>query len=60
MNQFARRVLLLGLFVAVSPPAQSQPSSIRGFTSAHAEGERQVEEKFRAVPKPENLREYMR
>ena len=60
MNQFARRVLLLGLFVAVSPSVQSQPSGIRGFTSAHAEGERQAEERFRAIPKPENLREYMR
>ncbi len=59
MNQFARRVLLLGLFLAVSPSAQSQPSSIRGFTSAHAEAERQAEERFRAIPKPENLREYM-
>ena len=59
MNQFARRVLLLGLFVAVSPSVQSQPSGIRGFTSAHAEGERQAEERFRAIPKPENLREYM-
>ena len=33
---------------------------IRGFTAASSEVQRQIEEKFRAVPKPENLRDYMR
>ena len=35
-------------------------SPIRGFTAASSDVQRQVEEKFRAVPKPENNREYMR
>jgi N-acetylated-alpha-linked acidic dipeptidase len=33
---------------------------IRGFTEASSEVQRQVEEKFRLVPKAENNREYMR
>src|SRR4029077_19687212 len=33
---------------------------LRGFTAPGSEGQRQVEEKFRAVPKPANNRQYMR
>jgi N-acetylated-alpha-linked acidic dipeptidase len=52
----AALLLILGL-----PAAQTQPPApIRGFTAKSSEAERQLEEKFRAVPKPENNREYMR
>jgi N-acetylated-alpha-linked acidic dipeptidase len=51
---------ICGLLLA-SPHARTQtPAPIRGFTAANSERQRQAEEKFRAVPKPENLREYMR
>ena len=33
---------------------------LRGFSTEQAQTERQWEEKFRAIPTPENLREYMR
>ena len=36
------------------------PAPIRGFIGASAAAEREAEETFRAVPKPDNLREYMR
>jgi len=56
-----RLALLASLIVLMSPevPAQS-PTPIRGFTSKASEAERQIEETFRAIPKPENNREYMR
>ena len=51
---------LLFTFV-ISPLANSQPpAALRGFTSDGAAAERQAEEKFKAIPKPDNLREYMR
>src|SRR5262245_6519607 len=47
------------VLIAVAPHAQSQ-APLRGFTAKSSEIERQAEQKFRAVPKPENNREYMR
>ena len=57
-----RRVAVAALCLLVVPStARTQPSApIRGFTATSSELQRQVEEKFRAVPKPENNREYMR
>src|SRR5690349_16241524 len=57
-----RRVLFAILLILVtSPLASSQPpGTLRGFTADGSAAERQAEEKFRAIPKPDNLREYMR
>src|SRR6266849_5116865 len=57
-----RRVAVAALCLLVVPStARTQPSApIRGFTATSSELQHQVEEKFRAVPKPENNREYMR
>jgi N-acetylated-alpha-linked acidic dipeptidase len=57
-----RIALLLALsLLLVSPAAQSQQAAgIRGFTAAAAAAERDREKQFQAIPKPENLREYMR
>ena len=52
-----RTPMALALVLLVTP--QQQPG-IRGFTEASAAVERRVEGQFRAVPRPENLREYMR
>jgi N-acetylated-alpha-linked acidic dipeptidase len=49
--------------VAVAASALSQPATppgLRGFSSASAAQQRDLEARFRDVPKPENLREYMR
>ena len=57
------RVAFLTLLVTLvaAPAAHTQgPPRLRGFTDAGTTAERQLEETFRAVPKPENAREYMR
>ncbi|HYL56536.1 MAG TPA: PA domain-containing protein, partial [Gemmatimonadales bacterium] len=46
-------VLLLGL-------APSPADNLRGFTAESAKAEREWEAKFRAIPSPDSLREYMR
>jgi N-acetylated-alpha-linked acidic dipeptidase len=57
-----RRATAAVLFLlVVPPPAGTQPRPpLRGFTGTGSETQRQLEEKFRAIPKPENNREYMR
>lgn len=56
-----RIALLLALTVLVSPAAQTQqPAGIRGFNAASAAAERDREKQFQAIPKPDNLRDYMR
>ena len=56
-----RRIAILGLvpilFLLLS--ARSDEDVLRGFTSASSGAERQWEAKFRALPSPENQREYM-
>ena len=49
----ASGVLLLGL-------APSPTDELRGFTAESAKAEREWEAKFRAIPSPDSLREYMR
>ena len=45
----------------VHPSVESQPQpGIRGFASAAAVAQRELERKLHELPKPENLREYMR
>jgi len=60
-----RRIHIAGSIVPLLafllvPRADSQPAGLRGFTSASAAQQRDIEQKFRAVAKPENLREHMR
>jgi len=49
----ASGVLLLGL-------APSPADDLRGFTAESAKAQREWEAKFRAIPSPDSLREYMR
>ena len=49
---------LVALLLAPGLLSQSQPV-IRGFTPESSQAERDVEERLRAIPKPENLREHM-
>src|SRR4051812_20718077 len=48
------------LTLVAAPAAHTQaPPRLRGFSAQGSDAERVAEEKFRAVPKPENAREYM-
>jgi N-acetylated-alpha-linked acidic dipeptidase len=58
-RQMSRIVFIVALVLVSSSASSQTPSGLRGFTPAHAETQRQTEERFRAVPKPENLRKYM-
>ncbi|MDQ3348274.1 MAG: M28 family peptidase [Acidobacteriota bacterium] len=56
-----RATVVLAAAVLVPPPIHSQqPPDLRGFTPAGADAERALERRFRAIPSPEKLREYMR
>src|SRR5207249_6889209 len=52
-------VLMAGLLLAATP-ASPPGDTLRGFTLESSKAERDWETKFRAVPIPESLREYMR
>ena len=57
------RIVALAVFfsLAVAPAANTQaPPPLRGFTVQSSAAQRAAENTFRAVPKPENAREYMR
>ena len=51
-------ILLASLFGFVSTSAEDEP--LQGFTRANSATEREWESKFRAIPSPDNQREYMR
>jgi len=51
------RVLLLVCLATLSALAQEPP--LRGFSTKRAAEQRDLEKKFRAVPQPDRLREYM-
>ncbi|HEX5474752.1 MAG TPA: transferrin receptor-like dimerization domain-containing protein [Vicinamibacterales bacterium] len=56
------RTLVVALafsFVGAAPLLSQAPAPLRGFTSKAADAELRAEQKFRAIPKAENLREYM-
>jgi len=53
-------VLTLGLFGAVTSFAQTSAAPIRGFTPEGSAAQRALEEKIKAVPQPEQIREYIR
>lgn len=45
---------------ALSAPAQSSERTLRGYSQANAKQQVDWEEKMRAIPKPDNLRDYMK
>ena len=51
-------LLFVFLFGLVSTGAEDEP--LQGFTRAGSASEREWEAKFRALPSPDNHREYMR
>ena len=52
---------LAAVMLLAGPVARSQaPAPIRGFFEGSAQAQREREARFRDIPKPENLREYMR
>jgi N-acetylated-alpha-linked acidic dipeptidase len=54
-------VIILGLMGVGLGPAQTGSSQgLSGFSDETAQVEREWEAKFKAIPKPENLREYMK
>jgi N-acetylated-alpha-linked acidic dipeptidase len=62
-----RRIQIAGsltplLALLLAPTVLSQPAAagIRGFSSRDVGAERELEQRFRAIPRPDNLREYMR
>ncbi len=59
MRSSARPLLALGLG-ALLGLAPSPIGDLRGFTAESAKAEREWETKFRAIPSPDSLREYMR
>ncbi len=53
-------VILLGLMSVALMPAKTGPAQgLAGYSDEAAQAEHQWEGKFRAIPNPENLREYM-
>jgi N-acetylated-alpha-linked acidic dipeptidase len=60
MHLTARPLLALGLGVGLLGLAPSQSGDLRGFTTESAKAQREWEAKFRAIPSPDSLREYMR
>src|SRR2546427_10163488 len=59
MRLSARPLIALGLGALLSF-APSPIDDLRGFTAESAKAEREWETKFRAIPSPDSLREYMR
>lgn len=55
------RIVFLAAAGLAGVTCLAQPSAVlRGYTAQGTRTEREWEEKFRAIPKPENMREYMR
>ncbi len=59
MKHMRPSIALLSVITLVLQAAEPV-RPLRGFSAEEARVERQWEEKFRAIPSPENLREYMR
>lgn len=61
-----RRIQIAGsltplLALLLAPAVLSQPAAgMRGFSSRGVGAQRELEQRFRAIPRPDNLREYMR
>ena len=59
LKLFASLTPILAAVAASSALSQPATAPLRGFSTANAAVQRDVEDRFRAIPKPENLREYM-
>jgi N-acetylated-alpha-linked acidic dipeptidase len=53
-------IVLAAQGFALSTPAQTNAPTLRGYTEASARKQLDWEEKMRAIPKPDNLRDYMK
>src|SRR5213596_1710013 len=60
MRVTARRIAACGLGLLLLGLAPAPTGDLRGFTAESAKAEREWEVKFRAIPSPDSLREYMR
>jgi N-acetylated-alpha-linked acidic dipeptidase len=52
-------LLLLSTFALAATPAE-EPVALQGFSANAAQAERGWEGKFRSIPSPDNLRDYMK
>jgi N-acetylated-alpha-linked acidic dipeptidase len=59
MHRSRLRVLLCLAALTLTATAADQPAALDGFSSESARAERAWEEKFRAIPSPAKMREYM-
>jgi len=60
MHRWQFTVLLLLSVLALGAAPAEEPGSLQGFSSTAARAEREWEGKFRAIPSPDNLRDYMK
>ena len=63
IKKIAGFVLFFGFMINCFAPlamAQANAKTLRGFTAENAQAQMNWETRMRAIPKPENLREYMR
>src|SRR5882762_3761466 len=60
MRVIARPIAACGLGLLLIALAPAPTGDLRGFTAESAKAQREWEAKFRAIPSPDSLREYMR
>src|SRR5207247_8936030 len=60
MHMSARPIAACGLGILLLALAPAATGDLRGFTAESAKVEREWEAKFRAIPSPDSMREYMR
>src|SRR5882762_7939977 len=60
MRVIARPIAACGLGLLLIALAPAPTGELRGFTAESAKAQREWEAKFRAIPSPDSLREYMR
>jgi N-acetylated-alpha-linked acidic dipeptidase len=60
MRRWQLTVLLLLSTLALSAVPAEEPVTLQGFSAAAAQTEREWEGKFRSLPSPDNLRDYMK
>jgi N-acetylated-alpha-linked acidic dipeptidase len=60
MHRWHLTVLALLSVLALSAAPAKEPESLQGFSANASQTERQWEGKFRSIPSPDNLRDYMK
>ena len=60
MHRWHFTVLVLLSALALSAAPAEEPESLQGFSANASQAERQWEGKFRSIPSPDNLRDYMK